>query len=120
MGKVHLQGWGGHIGASVKPITNPTTKEQWLRFWRERERMEVPSRSGKLVEIEIFYASSGAAESPGGRAFDSLVSMKDKAFYIKICEHKNEFVPPSNRPILCIPADGRSIADAWWILHSLR
>lgn len=108
-----MQGWGTHIGRPQDQIKNPTSKDQWIRYWCEQQSMQVPSKSGRLVTIDIYYASSGAAECVGGRVFDSLVSMQDKAFFVLFVQSKTEIVAPSFRPILCIP---KHIEAAWWVL----
>lgn len=112
--KQALQGWGGHIGRPQDPTETPTTKEQLIRNWALSHRMQVPAKSGNLVWIDIYYASPGAAEAVGGRPFDSLVSMKDRAFFVQFVPNVNTVVERSFRPILCVP--GLSVAHSWWVL----
>lgn len=76
--------------------------------------MQVPSRSGKLVWIEIYYASVGAAESLGARSFDSLVSMAGKAFYVVFVDATTADIPPAKLPILVVP--NLNIECSWWVL----
>lgn len=109
-----MQGWGTHISTPSKPITTPTTKDQLIRQWRNQGFMDVPGRSGRIVRIDIHYATSEAYEEVGGRKFDSLVSMHDRAFFVIFCADNNEVVQPSTRPILCVP--GLSVENSWWIL----
>lgn len=109
------KGWGGHIGAPPKPINKPATKAQMIRKWCEQGWLEAPGKSGNLVRIDIYHATNEAYEQLGGRPFDSLVSTtSNKAFFVLFCDDRTAIVPPSTRPILCIP--GLAVSESWWVL----